>query len=350
MLKEYEVVMDYYPSGMVTDDVLKVEEMVIEESVLQENEFLVRNAYISTDPYMRPRMLSKRFAPENFPNIEPRTSVKGVFASGQIIESKNANFAVGDYVVHMSGWKTVSCITEENLAAPGAVYTIQPKEGESIDEMYTRAMVREGLVGRTAFHAIATQLNVQPGDTVLVSGATGGVGHIAVQIAKLLGAETVYGVTSTESKAEWLRSVGVVPIVVERNINLEDMRQIFSDVIDRPVDKYLENVGNDYFVSAIGHMAMDSIMCYCGCMKHYNATMPQPGPNIQALIYKDIVINGALKVLDSVDKMYEFYQQHDDQMVQLETIYEGLDSIPRQFVEHFTDTRGARSGKSLCKL
>jgi NADPH-dependent curcumin reductase CurA len=210
-------------------------------------------------------------------------------------------------------------------------------------------MVREGLVGRTAFHAIATQLNVQPGDTVLVSGATGGVGHIAVQIAKLLGA-TVYGVTSTEEKAEWLRTVGVLPIVVKRNSNLEDMREAFSAVIDRPIDKYLENVGNDYFVSAIRHMSMDSIMCYCGCMKHYNATLPQPGPNIQALIYKDIVINGALKVLDSVDKMYEFYAEHGDQVVQLETIYEGLDKIPEQFVEHFTDTDGARSGKSLCKL
>lgn len=349
MLEEYEVVMDYYPSGMVTNDVLKVENLSIEPDDLQENEFLIRNAYISTDPYMRPRMLSKRYTPDNFPNIEPKKPIKGVFAAGQIIASNNPDYAVGDYAVHMSGWKTVSCITEENLLVPGAVYKIEPKDGETIDNMYTRSMVREGLVGRTAFHAIATQLNVQSGDTVLVSGATGGVGHIAVQIAKLLGA-TVYGVTSTEEKAEWLRTVGVLPIVVKRNSNLEAMREAFSAVIDRPIDKYLENVGNDYFVSAIRHMSMDSIMCYCGCMKHYNATLPQPGPNIQALIYKDIVINGALKVLDSVDKMYEFYAEHGDQVVQLETIYEGLDKIPEQFVEHFTDTDGARSGKSLCKL
>jgi len=350
MLEEYEVVMDYYPSGMITDDVLKVENLSIDLDDLQENEFLVRNAYISTDPYMRPRMLSKRYTPANFPNIEPKKPVKGVFASGQVIASNNPDYAVGDYVVHMSGWKTVSCITEENLSVPGAVYGIELRDGETTDDMYTRAMVREGLVGRTAFHAIATQLAVQPGDTVLVSGATGGVGHIAVQIAKLLGA-TVYGITSTEEKAEWLRTVGVTPIVVERNSSLDKMREEVSNVINHiSIDKYLENVGNDYFVSAIGHMSMDSIMCYCGCMKHYNATLPQPGPNIQALIYKDIVINGALKVLDSVDKMYEFYNEYGDQIVQLETIYEGLDKIPRQFVEHFTDTEGARSGKSLCKL
>ena len=141
------------------------------------------------------------------------------------------------------------------------------------------------------------------------------------------------------------------------NTPFTEMQKIYNNIPEE-FDWYHENVGNEYFACAMNKMAISSTISFCGAMSSYNNTTPSPGPNISGVIYKDISIKGCnffskttkLAYNDDWQTEYEdFVSENIDDIESISTVYEGLESMPQQFVDHFSVPE-TRIGKSLCKI
>lgn len=333
-----------YPAGMINQDNFLVADIPMPS--IGHGEVLVENIYCSTDPYQRGRMISSRFtvSSSRFPAIELGKRISGE-SVGKVVESNSPLYSIGDYILHTTGWEEYSVLGD----FPDSHVPRKFNPGDNIDEGCLNHIVTRGLVGRTAYYSLVQCMNIKPGDVIAISGACGGVGHIMIQLALKLGAAKVYGITSTEEKANIVASLGGTPIVVPKNTKLSDLVKIMDDNIHEELDHYHENVGNNYFTGAMKHMAVGGNIIYCGVMSIYNNTMPTPGPNIMALIYNDVKIRGCFLTNLNYDHFNAFMDIHGTDLTCLTTVYDGLNELPTQFVDHFVlpDTR---LGKSLCKI
>ena len=337
------VTLKRYPTGMISPEDFEIIEKEIPE--IANGQALIENIYCSTDPYLRGRMLPPRFntGSGRFASIEPGEVIQNE-TIGRVVSSNISGLSEGDYVLHMGGWAEFSTIEEDSFYRSFEVDNTQ-----DIDTQLQRYLVINGLVGRTAYHSLTHGSNLQPGEVACVSGADGGVGHIYIQQARLLGASKVYGITSSQEKANQIEDLGATPVIIPRGSKLQDVLSIYQNEIKEEINCYHENVGNDYFLAAMNCMHNTGRMVYCGAMSLYNNTMPSPGPTLIPLIYKDITIRGCFLSDFDLESYTKMLHTHKDQIKALTTIYHGLDSLPQQFTDHFvfTDTR---LGKSLCKL
>ena len=340
-----QVVLVQHAIGEVGLDNFGVIDLVLPE--LKDGEYLIENIYCGTDPYMRISMNPGEVFP-NYPMVTLNEGIPGE-SVGRVIESKNADFPVHTHLWHKKGWRTHAIgngDTEHFKLTPGT-------DMEKYLTFYS-------LVGRTAYYSLTKVLKVNVSDTVGVSGATGGVGNMVVQFANLMGC-TVYGLTSTQEKADLVNELGGTGVVVPRKTPLMKMRAIISGACE-PFDAYHENVGNDYFFSALQNMTYSGTMSYCGVMSLYQNIVPSGGPNLFALTTKDITIRGCNMTKDLVygseewkqqfnwtDEFHQFINDHIDELQCVNTMYEGIESMPQQFVDHFTP-KTPRSGKSLCRI
>ena len=339
-----QVQITQYPSGMITEDNFTIVELATPD--LEQGEILVENYYCSSDPYQRGRMIPERYAvsSDRFGSIPQNTVVPGETV-GKVIESKSDFYKIGDFILHFGGWADYSVLG--NFPDDHVPNKFDPTTDK--DTACQKHLVINGLVGRTAFFSLTNAMNMKPGDVVAISGATGGVGHIFIQMALKLGASKVYGITSTQEKAVEVQKLGGIPVLIPRGTKLEQIIKIVNDAIPEEIDCYHENVGNDYFTAAMRKMRRGGKMIYCGAMSVYNNTLPGPGPSLLPLIYNDIQICGCY--LDNLDESVfnKFIDQYYGDLKHITTLYSGLEELPKQFVEHFTSP-AHRVGKSLCKI
>ena len=291
-------------------------------------------------------MIPERYAlsSSRFPPIAPGTPITGE-AVGKVVESNSDLYNVGDYILHTNGWEEYSILGNFPESHTPRKFT----PGDDIDKSCLHRIVTRGLVGRTAYYSLVQCMNIKPGDVIAISGATGGVGHMMIQLALKLGASKVYGITSTDKKAEIIAGLGGIPIVIPKNTKLSQVIEIVDSHIHDKLDHYHENVGNGYFTAAMKHMVVGGTIIYCGVMSLYNNTMPTPGPNIMALIYNDVKIRGCFLTNLNESEFNTFMDEYDADLTCLTTVYNGIEELPNQFVDHFIlpDTR---VGKSLCKI
>ena len=317
---------------------------------LKDGDFYIQNIVCGTDPYMRISMNPV----ETFPNYPMVTLDEGIpgEAVGVVVESKNDNFPVGTYLWHKLGWRTHAVGNNDTD------YFKINVQGDELD-FAKRYLTLYSLVAKTAYYSLTRVLKVKPGDVVCVSGATGGVGNLVIQFAKLLGAKP-YGITSTEEKAELVNKLGGTGIVIPKKTSIAVMLKKLKEY--EQFDAYHENVGNDYFFSALQNMSYSGRMSYCGVMSLYQNVAPTPGPNLFALTVKDVTIRGCNMTKDYAYGSEEWKQQFNwinefeqfvtDNIESLQCInatYKGLEAMPEQFVDHFTPEE-PKSGKSLCEL
>ena len=177
---------------------IKVEDFEIvdvEIPKLQSGEILIENIYCSTDPYVRSTMGTMIAEPFN---TIPNQPIQGD-AVGTVIESNNPKFSVGTNIIHRHGWRTHTVLSELD----DNEYTrIIPGNHKILDYLSIY-----GLVGITAYYSLKKVLNPNPGDIVVIDGATGGVGQLFVQMAVADGL-TVYGITSTQEKVDYIDNIG----------------------------------------------------------------------------------------------------------------------------------------------
>ncbi|WP_395694360.1 NADP-dependent oxidoreductase [Nocardioides sp.] len=296
-------------------------------------EVLVRNTFMSVDPYMRGRMNDVKSYVPPFALDAPLDGG----AVGEVVASGSDAVPVGATVLHQAGWRTHA------LLPAGAVRTVDVSRVPA--SAYLGVL---GMPGMTAYVGLTRIAELRAGDTVLVSGAAGAVGSTVGQMARLLGASKVIGSAGTPEKCAWLTDELGFDVALDYKA-APIGRQLREH---GPVDVYFDNVGGDHLEAAIFAMADFGRIAACGAIADYNADAPVPGPrNLAMLVSKRLTLRGFI-VTDHRDAAAEFYERAgrwvaDGSLVWRETVVDGLDHAVDAFLGLH---RGDNTGKMLVRL
>ena len=320
------------PEGTPSADNFELVSVALPE--LKEGEVLVQNTWMSVDPYMRGRMIDRK---SYIPPFQIGEVLEGG-AIGEVVQSNNPDFPAGSKVSSMLGWRS-------HFVSDGTGLTLLPTT--PLPEQTFLGIM--GMPGMTAWTGLFRIADLQPSDTVFVSAASGAVGSIACQIAKMHGC-TVIGSVGSQEKADYLLSLGVDAVINYKET--DDLTQALAEVAPQGIDVYFENVGGEHLEAALNNMNDYGRIAVCGLISQYNATEPQPGPsNMAMLIIKKLKMQGFI-VFDHWAHYGEYAQQMGQWIAEgkvkyEETVYQGIDQAADAFIGLF---EGKNKGKMLVKL
>jgi NADPH-dependent curcumin reductase CurA len=296
-------------------------------------EILVRNAFVSVDPYMRGRMNDAKSYVPPFALGEP---LRGG-AVGQVVASRNDRWPEGSWVQHDLGWREAAVSDGRGVRA---VDPVLAPVSTSLGVL--------GMTGLTAYVGIVDIGEVGEGDIVFVSGAAGAVGSIAAQLARERGASVIAS-AGTAEKVEWLREIGV-----EASFDYREMptREALRELAPDGIDVYFDNVGGETLEAAIGAMRLHGRIVACGSISRYNATESLPGPrNLFMVVTKRLRMQGFI-VSDHSDRFLAFLSEvaplvADGTLRYRETVVDGIEHAPEAFIGML---EGANVGKMLVRV
>ncbi|PVZ70304.1 NADP-dependent oxidoreductase [Pelagibaculum spongiae] len=312
---------------------------------LKQGQLLIENQWLSVDPYMRSRMVKTAAAsPNNLIGagaIAPfslNQPMEGG-AIGKVIESQHTDFQVGDLVNSFHGWRNAFVSDGRGLH--------RLPESNLPTQSYLGAA---GLSGLTAWAGLYWIGGLREGETVLISAASGAVGSMACQLAKLHGC-TVIATVGSDDKVQWLEQ----ELGVDKAINYKDTINLgaaLTDACENGIDVCFENVGGDHLQAAINLMNRHGRIVLCGLLSQYNSETPAAGPNnLNQLINKSLRMEGFV-----ASDFWHMYPQYitelnqwkaRDEIQWQETIVEGLENAPQAFIDLFD---GKNIGKMLIKI
>lgn len=321
------------PQGTPSEDNFTV--ATVELSPTADGEILVRNRWMSVDPYMRGRMSE---GDSYVPPFQIGKPLEGGCV-GEVVESRNERFSKGDYVLGSLGWR------EYWKSNGDGVQKLDP--GLASIQSYLGVL---GMPGMTAWVGLKRIANLSAGSTVFVSAASGAVGSIVAQLAKANDCRVV-GSAGKAEKIKWLRdSVGLDGVI---NYKTTDS---LSDELDKlapeGIDVYFDNVGGSQLEAAIDHMNDFGCIVCCGMISAYNATEPPTAPhNLFKIVTKRLRMQGFI-VFDHMADHDEFVRDVSTMMKSgkitwEETITKGLENAPKAFIGLF---HGDNLGKSLVQI
>jgi NADPH-dependent curcumin reductase CurA len=294
-----------------------------------DGEVLIRNAYVSVDPYMRGRMNDVKSYVPPFQLGEAMTGG----AVGQVIASRNERVAEGTWVVHNLGWRELA------LSDGSGLLPFDPSLGP-----VSTALGVLGMPGLTAYVGLLDIGRPQEGETVFVSGAAGAVGSAVGQIAKLHGCRVIGSAGSAE-KVAWLRELGFDEAFDYRET---DTREALREGID----VYFDNVGGATLEAALGALRVRGRVVACGSIANYNATELPPGPrNTFLIVTKRLRVEGFI-ISDHFDRLGAFLADmtgwvKEGKVRYRETVVEGIEHAPDAFIGLL---EGENVGKMLVKV
>jgi NADPH-dependent curcumin reductase CurA len=319
------------PQGFPAEDLFEVAEAAIPDPA--DGQLLIRNAYLSVDPYMRPRMNDVRSYVAPFTLGEAMTGG----ALGRVAVSRNQRYAEGDWVVHQLGWR------EWALSDGSALRRVDPDAAP-----LSTALGVLGMPGFTAWYGLFVLGLPQAGETVFVSGAAGAVGSAVGQMATIAGCRVIGSAGSVE-KLEWLRELGFDAVFDYRE---QRPRDALAELAPDGIDMYFDNVGGDHLEAAIGALRSFGRVIACGSIARYNDAEPAPGPrNMFLLVTKRLRLQGFL-IIDHFDRFGEFTEQatgwfRAGRLRYRETVVDGIENAPSAFLGLL---RGENIGKMLVKV
>jgi len=321
------------PEGMPTAD--NFELATAELPAPSQDELLVKNLYMSVDPYMRGRMIDRQSYLPPFQINEP---LEGG-SVGEVVESNNENFNPGDKVLGMLGWR------EYFISNGKGLMRFEP--GNAPLQAFLGTL---GMTGLTAYSGLLEVGKPAEGQTVFVSAASGAVGSIVSQIAKIKGCFVV-GSAGTDEKVAWLKDVAGV----DEAFNYKAVDNLFKTVgqlCPKGIDIYFENVGGKHLEAALEYMNPQGRLVMCGMISQYNATKPPQGPsNLGHVVAKQLTMQGFL-VGNYFHKMHQFQTDMgkwiaEGRITWKETVLEGIEKAPEAFIGLF---KGENFGKMIVKL
>ncbi|WP_018251650.1 NADP-dependent oxidoreductase [Salinispora mooreana] len=297
-------------------------------------QIVVRNTFISVDPYMRGRMNDVASYVPPFALDAPLDGG----AVGEVVASEADGFALGDTVLHGLGWREYALLDATTV--------------RKVDPALAPVSTYLGVLGMTGLTAYAGLLEVaamQPGETVFVSGAAGAVGSMVGQIAKLRGASRVVGSAGSPAKVERLQALGF-----DAAFDYHDgpVRESLHSTAPDGIDVYFDNVGGEHLEAAIGAMRPNGRAAICGMIAQYNATEPPAAPrNLAMIISKRLTLRGFI-VSDYGQLGEQFVQEvggwlRDGKLTYDETIIDGIENAPAAFLGLL---RGENLGKMLVRM
>jgi len=298
-----------------------------------DGEVVVRNAFVSVDPYMRGRMNDAKSYVPPFALGE----ALGGGAVGRVVDSSDERWPIGTWVVHDHGWREAAVLRGRGMRA------VDPSAAP-----VSTALGVLGMPGLTAFVGIVDVAAVSEGETVFVSGAAGAVGSAAAQLARTRGARVI-GSAGTPDKVAWLRELGLDAAFDYHETPVRDMlRELAPDGID----VYFDNVGGETLEAAIGAMRLHGRIVACGSVSRYNATEALPGPrNLFMIVTKRLRMQGFI-VSDHGDRYPDFVDEVGPLVAAgtiryRETVVDGIERAPEAFIGML---EGVNVGKMLVRV
>jgi NADPH-dependent curcumin reductase CurA len=319
------------PVGFPRDsDFAMVESPVPEPAA---GEVLVRNAYMSVDPYMRGRMNDRKSYAPPFSLGEPMTGG----AVGQVVKSRRPELPEGSWVLSMMGWR------EYFTAAEGLVVVDADAAPVSA---YLGVL---GLPGFTGWYGLKEIGRPRQGETLVVSAAAGATGSLVGQSGKVLGCRVV-GIAGGDDKCHYLAELGFDAAINYRTSG--DLVEALRAACPAGIDVYFENVGGATLDAVLRLLNPFSRIPLCGMISQYNLTEPDPGPRyLFSMIGNRTRMQGFI-ISDHMDRRAEFLAEvggwlRAGRITHRETIVGGIDNAPRAFLGLL---RGENIGKMLVKV
>jgi NADPH:quinone reductase len=325
------VTMAARPSGFPEESDFSLEEGEIPEP--GQGEVLVRNRWVSVDPYQRGRMSTQRSYAQGLEVGDVMTAQ----AVGEVVASTDGRYSPGDLVVGQLGWQDYA------VARGGALRKLPP----GLDPP-TLALHVIGATGFTAYFGLLDVGRPRPGDTVVVSGAAGAVGQIVGQIAKLSGCRTV-GIAGGPEKSADLRDHYGYDAGLDYKSG--DLRAALKDACPGGVDVYFDNCGGDISQAVFSRLNVGARIAVCGQISQYNLDRPEPTFHPGLLIVYRARMEGFL-VSDYAHRFDEaaarlFRWVAEGKIRWREDVTDGLENAPRAFIGML---RGENRGKALVKV
>lgn len=298
-----------------------------------EGEILCRTIYLSLDPYMRGRISGvKSYAK----GVDPGDLMVGGTVS-EVVESRHAGFARGDLVTGYDGWQAYG------LSKGVSVRTLDPTRAP-----ISTALGVLGMPGMTAYVGLLDFGRPKPGETVVVSAASGAVGSAVGQIAKLKGCRVV-GIAGGRAKCDYaVDELGFDACV---DYKAGDLFAGLCRACPNGVDVYFDNVGGEILQAVLRLVNPHARVPLCGLISQYNAPEPPPGPNWGTLLINRVLVKGFI-VSDHLDRLPEFLREAtawvgEGRLRYREDVVVGLDQAPAAFIGLL---EGQNFGKLLVKV
>ena len=329
MTQNRRVLLASRPAGWVSEQNFRIEDAPLPQPA--EGEVLVKNLWLSLDPYMRGRM------------SDAKSYVKGVELGevmvgqtvGEVLESKNPQLKRGDKVLTQLGWQLY-----------GAASDVVKVDEKRAPLSYYLGLL--GMPGMTAYFGLKELGQPKAGETVVVSAASGAVGSVVGQLAKIAGCRAV-GIAGGPAKCDYVkRELGFDACIDYKAGNLdEDLRA----ACPKGVDVYFDNVGGATLDTLLRRMNLFSRIVVCGLISEYNATAPYGLKNVRAMLVNRIRMQGMI-VFDWKERYGEALQALGAHLAAgklkyRESVVEGLDNAPRGLIALL---KGHNFGKQLVKL
>jgi hypothetical protein len=332
MAQNKQLLLQKRPIGLPEKDTWKLVETKIPSP--KDGEILIQSEYLSLDPAMRGWINEGKsyIAPVELNDVMRAGGV------GKVIESKNPNFNIGDYVYGQLG-------VQQYVVTDGKGYhKVDPNLAPL--PTYTGAL---GMPGMTAYFGILEVGELKEGDAVLVSGAAGAVGSIVGQIAKIKGC-TVIGVAGGPDKCKYLiEELGFDGAIDYKNNNVATK---LKEYFPKGIDVYFDNVGGEILDLALGRLAMHGRIVICGAISQYNNKTAIKGPsNYLSLLVNRGTMRGMV-VFDYAKDYQKAAMQMGQWMMQgklksKEDVYEGIENFHETFLRLFS---GEKLGKLVLKV
>ena len=324
------VVLASRPKGEVKPDNFRLENVAL--PVIKDGEVLVRNHFLSLDPYMRGRMEDvKSYAA---PQAIDAVMIGGT--AGEIVESKNPNFKVGDRVVGMLGWAEMGVSDGQLL-----------RKVDTAHVPLSAYLGSVGMPGMTAWYGLTQIMQPKAGDTIVVSAASGAVGSVVGQLAKQRGCRAVGIAGGADKCAYVVNELGFDACIDYKAGNLiADL----AAATPNGVDALFENVGGAIFDATLARMNPFGRVALCGLISGYNGES-MALQNVRQLLTMRLTVRGFI-----VSEHMELWPQGLTELGGLvatgklkfrESVAQGLASAPEAFIGLL---KGKNFGKQLVKM
>ena len=320
------------PVGYPQESDFSITESEVEDP--KNGEILVRTLYMSLDPYMRGRLRDRRSyaVPVGIGDVIVGEAV------GRVVASQSDEVSVGDIVACQIGWQEYAVVPAHTARV------VDP----SVAPIST-ALGVIGMPGLTAYHGLLAVGRPRPGETVLVSAASGAVGAVVGQIAKMNGCRVI-GTVGSDEKADYCtQELGFDAAV---NYKTEDVFARIAELAPDGIDIYFDNVGGPVTDAAIENLALRGRVLVCGQISQYNLEEPELAPrNLWNLITKQARIEGF--IVSNFQNDHEVGRARlaswvrDGSLKYREDVVDGFEQAPRAFIGLMN---GANFGKLLVKV
>ena len=325
------IVLASYPEAWVSEANFRAETAPVPKPA--EGEVLVKNHWLSLDPYMRGRMSQQK---SYVKGVEIGEVMTGETA-GEVVESKHPGFKAGDKVTAPSGWQ---------LYWSGKGELLTKVDASKVSLSYFLGCL--GMPGRTAYFGMKDICAPKPGETVVVSAASGAVGSVVGQLAKAWGCRAV-GIAGGKAKCDYVvKELGFDACV---DYKAGDLLNQLKAVCPKGVDANFENVGGEILDTVLRLMNVRGRIAICGLISDYNAKEPYGVKMFRSILVNRIKVQGMI-VFDWLQRYPEANQALLDLVVggklkYRESVVQGIENAPKGLIGLL---KGENFGKQLVKL